>query len=100
MTRFPTLKYPNRNLITMAFNKIVLILVAAIATPLTLIQAAGGPTIPSWCSCSDNKYLTQTACGRAGGNWDGGSCGVDTVAKFNSFGNNCYSLGGRGRCWH
>ncbi|KAG0090427.1 hypothetical protein BGZ92_002979 [Podila epicladia] len=77
----------------MAINKLVLLLVAALAAPLTMTQAAGGPTIPSWCSCSDNKNLTQTACYRAGGNWDGGSCGVDTVAKFNSFGNICHNLG-------
>ncbi|KAG0352156.1 hypothetical protein BG005_008377 [Podila minutissima] len=84
----------------MPINKLVFLVVAALAAPLAMTQAAGGPTIPSWCSCSDNKNLTQTACYRAGGNWDDGSCGVDTVTKFNSFGNNCHSLGGRGRCWH
>ncbi|KAF9370111.1 hypothetical protein CPC16_003919, partial [Podila verticillata] len=83
----------------MAINKIVLLLVA-LAAPLAMTQAAGAPTIPAWCLCSDNKSLTQTACSRAGGNWDGGSCGLDSVPKFNSFGNNCYSLGGRGKCWN
>ncbi|KAF9385320.1 hypothetical protein CPB97_004922 [Podila verticillata] len=83
----------------MASNKILLLLVT-LATSLAMTQAAGAPTIPAWCSCSGNKSLTQTACGRAGGNWDGGSCGLDSVPKFNSFGNNCYSLGGQGKCWN
>ncbi|KAG0208282.1 hypothetical protein BGX28_000674 [Mortierella sp. GBA30] len=84
----------------MAFNKIVLLLVAALAAPLAVTQAAGAPIVPAWCSCGDIKSKTQTVCAQAGGNWDGGSCGLAITSKWWAFYNGCGNLGSQARCWN
>ncbi|KAF9129686.1 hypothetical protein BGW39_003912 [Mortierella sp. 14UC] len=84
----------------MALNKIVLLLVAALVAPIAVTQAAGAPQIPAWCTCGEIKWKTQTACGQARGNWDGGSCGIITSPMFFDFHGRCRDLGSNGRCWN
>ncbi|OAQ23488.1 hypothetical protein K457DRAFT_25039 [Linnemannia elongata AG-77] len=82
-----------------AVNKIVLLLVAALAAPLAMTQAAGGPTIPTWCTCGEILWKTEKACSLAHGNWDGGSCGIVSSPMFFDFHGQCRGLGSNGRCW-
>ncbi|KAG0067838.1 hypothetical protein BGZ89_005623 [Linnemannia elongata] len=93
--------HPPKNLISTmtAVNKIVLLLVAALAAPLAMTQAAGGPTIPTWCTCGEILWKTQKACSLAHGNWDGGSCGIVSSPMFFDFHGQCRGLGSNGRCW-
>ncbi|KAG9062113.1 hypothetical protein KI688_006839 [Linnemannia hyalina] len=84
----------------MAFNKIVLLLVAALVAPLAMIEAAGAPIVPAWCLCSNNLDWTRGLCYNVGGNWDGGSCGVTTSAKYMGFYSQCIKGGGDFRCWN
>ncbi|KAF9540074.1 hypothetical protein EC957_004671 [Mortierella hygrophila] len=85
---------------TMAFNKIVLLLVAALVAPLAMTEAAGAPIVPAWCLCSNNLDWTRGLCYNVGGNWDGGSCGVTTSAKYLGFYSQCTKGGGDFRCWN
>ncbi|KAG0079039.1 hypothetical protein BGZ90_003698 [Linnemannia elongata] len=85
---------------TMAFNKIVLLLVTALAAPLAMTEAAGAPIIPSWCLCDNNKDWTRGLCYNVGANWDGGSCGMPTREKYMNFYSQCTKGGGKFNCWH
>ncbi|KAF9129676.1 hypothetical protein BGW39_003902 [Mortierella sp. 14UC] len=84
----------------MAFNKIVLLLVAALAAPIAMTQAAGAPLIPAWCVCGDIPWKTQKACAQAHGNWDGGSCGITSSPMWFDYNGRCHDLGSGARCWH
>lgn len=79
----------------MAFNKIVLLVVAALVAPLAMTEAAGAPEIPQWCLCKDSVAKTAPLCRQAGGNWDGGSCGIVDRDTFWAF----YKLCPDRRCW-
>ncbi|KAG0318440.1 hypothetical protein BGZ97_003791, partial [Linnemannia gamsii] len=85
---------------TMAFNKIVLLLVAALAAPIAMTQAAGAARTPAWCTCGDIAWKTEKACSQAHANWDGGSCGIVTSPMWFDFHGRCYDLGSTARCWY
>ncbi|KAF9210732.1 hypothetical protein BGZ59_009053 [Podila verticillata] len=85
---------------TMALNRICSVFLVAVLALVVMSQCAEAVTLPAWCTCSDNSSKTQTACGAAGGNWDGGSCGLDQIGKYNAFLGRCSTLGGTFRCWH
>ncbi|KAG0313093.1 hypothetical protein BGZ99_009084, partial [Dissophora globulifera] len=44
-----------------------------------------------WCVCENSKLgrNTQNSCSNAGGKYDGGSCGMDSEGKVNSFSAYC-----------
>ncbi|KAF9104329.1 hypothetical protein BGX29_002072 [Mortierella sp. GBA35] len=56
--------------------------------------------IPIWCICVDK---TQFCCNYAGGNWDGGSCGLSNIDKYQYFSLSCSirdPYNNRKQCWN
>ncbi|KAF8978008.1 hypothetical protein BGZ52_006524 [Haplosporangium bisporale] len=84
----------------MALNKICSFFLVAVLALVVMSQGAEAVTLPAWCTCSDNSSKTQTACGAAGGNWDGGSCGLDQIGKYHAFLGRCLTFTGTSRCWN
>lgn len=80
----------------MALNKISSFLLAAV---LALVVMSQGTDAAMWCSCSNDPSKTQQSCSFAAGNFDGGSCGLDPVAKLDSFIYRCQSINGKVNCW-
>jgi hypothetical protein len=80
--------------------KILSFSVVAVLALFAMSQSVEAVTIPAWCNCSDNTDKTQKACRTASGNWDGNSCGLDNIGKYNAFLPACANLGGQYRCWH
>ncbi|KAF9093117.1 hypothetical protein BGX23_003630 [Mortierella sp. AD031] len=56
--------------------------------------------IPIWCIRVDK---TQSCCNYAGGNWDGGSCGLSNIDKYQYFSLSCSirdPYNNRKQCWN
>ncbi|KAF9912560.1 hypothetical protein EC991_009985 [Linnemannia zychae] len=83
----------------MAFNKIFSFFLVTILALVVMSQGTEAATLPSWCTCNDDQTKTKKACGIAGGNYDGGSCGLDQIGKYNAFLMGCSQLNGMYRCW-
>ncbi|KAF9079871.1 hypothetical protein BGX23_003047, partial [Mortierella sp. AD031] len=61
----------------MAFKPTTLIfLTIAIFMIVLSTQATTADAYALWCTCGESLTKTEAACHTAGGNWDGGSCGV------------------------
>lgn len=80
----------------MFLNKLSSFLLVAVFTVIVAGQSADAAI---WCSCSNNASKTQQSCSFAAGNFDGGSCGLDPVAKLDSFIYRCQSISGTVNCW-
>ncbi|KAG0045247.1 hypothetical protein BGZ83_009517 [Gryganskiella cystojenkinii] len=67
---------------------------------LAIVSSTASATIyPIWCKC-ESSALTAHPCSVAGGNYDGGSCGMTSYTKCNNFRNACKSEQGQGiNCW-
>ncbi|KAF9378099.1 hypothetical protein CPC16_011467 [Podila verticillata] len=85
---------------TMAFNKITSFFLVAVLALAVMSQGADAATIPSWCNCNNDQTKTKKACSTAGGNYDGSSCGLDQIGKYNAFLMSCSSQNGSFKCWH
>ncbi|KAI7831620.1 hypothetical protein BC939DRAFT_144748 [Gamsiella multidivaricata] len=82
-------------------NKSALLFLVALVVLGLISQSADAVTIPAWCTCSNDSTKTQGSCNYAGANWDGGSCGLDSLSKYNVFLQVCATtLHGQYRCWH
>ncbi|CAO3568971.1 unnamed protein product [Mortierella alpina] len=84
----------------MAFNKIFSFFIVTVLALVVMSQGAEAVTLPAWCKCSNDQNKTKKACGVAGGNYDGGSCGLDQIGKYNSFLQSCSTQNGAYQCWH
>ncbi|KAF9549850.1 hypothetical protein EC957_002420 [Mortierella hygrophila] len=85
----------------MALNKTFSFVLVAVLALVVMSQGAEAVTLPAWCTCSDNQTKTKNACSVAGANYDGGSCGLDQIGKYNAFLMSCsQQQNGSYRCWH
>ncbi|KAG0377415.1 hypothetical protein BGX24_006132 [Mortierella sp. AD032] len=90
----------NLAILRMAFNKIFSFFLVAVLALVIMSQGAEAATIPSWCNCNNDQSKTKKACSIAGGNYDGSSCGLDHIGKYNSFLMGCSQQNGSYKCWH
>ncbi|KAF9565486.1 hypothetical protein EC968_004072 [Mortierella alpina] len=74
---------------------VALLLVAMSCQPVEAVS------LPIWCICKNNT-VTQSMCKEMGGNWDGGSCGLDKQSSYDKFEKFCYNITGRRppHCWN
>ncbi|KAH7039147.1 hypothetical protein BKA57DRAFT_509111 [Linnemannia elongata] len=84
----------------MALNKILSFFLVAVLALVVMSQGAEAVTLPAWCNCSNDQAKTKKACSEAGGNYDGSSCGLDQIGKYNAFLGCCYYQHGGYKCWH
>ncbi|KAF9297553.1 hypothetical protein BKA57DRAFT_137485 [Linnemannia elongata] len=84
----------------MALNKIFSFLLVAVLALVVMSQGATAVTLPAWCNCSNDQAKTKKACSVAGANYDGSSCGLDQIGKYNAFLMSCSQQNGSYKCWH
>ncbi|KAF8945900.1 hypothetical protein BGZ47_001788 [Haplosporangium gracile] len=89
-----------RHYIWMALNKIFSFFLVAVLALVVMSQGAEAVTIPSWCNCNNDQAKTKKACSVAGANYDGSSCGLDQIGKYNAFLMSCSQQNGSYKCWH
>ncbi|KAG0089468.1 hypothetical protein BGZ93_009844 [Podila epicladia] len=85
---------------TMALNKIFSFFIVVVLALVVMSQGTDAATIPSWCNCNNDQTKTKKACNTAGGNYDGSSCGLDHIGKYNAFLMSCSQQNGSYKCWH
>ncbi|KAF9091064.1 hypothetical protein BGX23_005500 [Mortierella sp. AD031] len=84
----------------MTFKTTTLIVVAIAMIMVALSSANSVDALPYWCLCGKSLKKTQSACRTAGGNWDGGSCGIDRPSTYTYFITACGKLNNsQVRCW-
>ncbi|KAF9152692.1 hypothetical protein BG015_004861 [Linnemannia schmuckeri] len=74
-------------------------LVAVLAL-VVMSEGTEAVTIPAWCNCSNDQAKSKKACSVAGANYDGSSCGLDHIGKYNAFLMSCSQQNGSYKCWH
>ncbi|KAG9071744.1 hypothetical protein KI688_005959 [Linnemannia hyalina] len=85
----------------MALNRTFSFVLVAVLALVVMSQGAEAVTLPAWCTCSNDQTKTKNACGDAGANYDGGSCGLDQIGKYNAFLWSCHDVQhGAFKCWH
>ncbi|KAG0201616.1 hypothetical protein BGX28_005606 [Mortierella sp. GBA30] len=84
----------------MAFSKIFSFFLVAVLALVVMSQGAEAVTLPTWCNCSNDQTKTKNACNIAGANYDGSSCGLDQIGKYNAFLMGCSQQKGSFKCWH
>ncbi|KAF9103936.1 hypothetical protein BGX29_002673 [Mortierella sp. GBA35] len=73
--------------------------VAALMVVLSTV-ASTADAAHTWCVCNNSKSKSAQSCGIAGGNWDGGSCGLSDERKLAVFRASCVNLKSPARCWN
>ncbi|KAF9145564.1 hypothetical protein BGX30_008123 [Mortierella sp. GBA39] len=84
----------------MALNKTFSFVLVAVLALVVMSQGAEAVTIPAWCNCGNDQTKTKNACSVAGANYDGGSCGLDHIGKYNAFIMSCSHQNASFKCWH
>ncbi|KAI1287184.1 hypothetical protein EDD11_010447 [Mortierella claussenii] len=72
---------------------------AAVLLVVAMVSSTVNAAYPVWCICQSSA-LSAHPCDVAGGNYDGGSCGLTNSAKCKRFQAQCQNEQQQGiRCW-